>query len=290
VCADRRVVRATLPADPQTVRAALAAGDPGASLHMPSPARMYDYYLDGKNNFEVDREAAERALMYVPSGREVARENRRFLVRAVRHVARAGVAQFLDIGTGFPTPPNVQQVARRVNPHATVAYVDNDPVVAAHNRALLADPPGIAAVEGDIRDLGKVLADPEVQRVIDFSRPFCALFVASLHFVTDEEDPYAAVSLLREAMPAGSYLIVSHLSTEGTPAGVIGHVMDAYQGAAAPAVFRSQRAIGQFFDGFALEPPGIVPVGEWQRDKDEPPARVGNLGVLAGVGRHTGPA
>jgi S-adenosyl methyltransferase len=146
-------------------------------------------YYPGKDNFPADRQAAELALSVVPFGREVARANRQFMVRAVQLMARGGIGQFIDLGTGLPTKPNVHEVAREVRPDARVLYVDNDPMVCAHARALLATNDGVAAIRGDIRAPQAVLNDPVTRALIDFTRPVGVLFVAVLHFLTDEDRP-----------------------------------------------------------------------------------------------------
>jgi hypothetical protein len=159
---------------------------------VPSPARIYDYYLGGKDNFPADREAAEQVLSVAPFGREVARANRQFLARAVMFMARSGIGQFVDLGTGLPTRPNVHEVARSVHPDARVLYVDNDPMVCAHARALLATSDGIAAIQGDIRAPQTILSDPVTHTLIDFTQPVGVLFVAVLHFLTDDNQPRGA--------------------------------------------------------------------------------------------------
>ena len=190
---------------------------PGFDPSVPSPARMYDYYLGGKDNFAADREAAEQALSVVPFGREVARANRQFLVRAVTFMARSGIGQFIDLGTGLPTRPNVHEVARSVLPDARVLYVDNDPMVCSHARALLATNDGVAAIQGDIRTPQAILNDPVTRELIDFTRPVGVLFVAVLHFLTDDDQPWEQVAAFRWRMASGSMLAVSHITSDGTP-------------------------------------------------------------------------
>jgi S-adenosyl methyltransferase len=252
-------------------------------LTTPSPARIYDYYLGGKDNFPVDREVAEQALAVVPEGRELARANRYFLVRAVTYLANQGIDQFIDIGTGIPTSPNVHGVARLVHRSARVAYVDNDRQVVVHNRALLAGNDGIVAVSGDIRYPHGITNDPELLAVIDFSRPVGVLCVAVLHFVTDRENPSASVAYFRDLMAPGSHLVLSHISSDDSDPAAVKTIREAYEGAAAPAVFRTTRQIGEFFDGFQLVHPGIVNVSEWSAPSGEPlPAPA--VRFLGGVG------
>lgn len=213
------------------------AGEPAVlsyDMRAPSPARMYDYYLGGKDNLPVDREAAERALSVVPSGRVLARANRDFMVRAVKCLAAQGIDQFIDVGTGFPTSPNVHEVAWSVNPAARVAYVDNDPVVVAHDRALLVDSADITVVHGDIRQPREIICDESVRGLIDFSRPVGVLFVAVLHFVTDEEYAQDSVAVFRNSVPSGSFQVVSHITSDGSDPAVMRAVLDAYADATAP--------------------------------------------------------
>lgn len=190
---------------------------PGFDPSVPSPARMYDYYLGGKDNFPADREAAELALSVVPFGREVARANRQFLARAVAFMAREGIGQFIDLGTGLPTRPNVHEVARSVQPDARMLYVDNDPMACSHARALLATNDGVAAIQGDVRMPQAILNDPVTCALIDFTRPVAMLFVAVLHFLTDDDRPGEQVAAFRWRLASGSMLAVSHVTSDGTP-------------------------------------------------------------------------
>jgi hypothetical protein len=250
---------------------------------VPSPARMYDYYLGGKDHFPADREAAEKALSLVPSGRELARANRDFLVRAVRHLASAGIDQFIDVGTGLPTSPSVHEAARSVIPDARVVYVDNDPLVMAHARAMLTGSGGVIAVRGDARHPYDFITDDAVQILVDFSRPVGLLFAAVLHFITDDEDPYGSVAWVRDRLAPGSYLAVSHITSDGTDPAAMAAIQDAYKEATAPAVFRDTRGIRRFFDGFKLEPPGLVDVAHWRNP--DPASRPAAVRFLGAAGR-----
>jgi len=257
---------------------------PDIDVTTPSPARMYDYYLGGKDNFPADRRAAEKALSVVPQGRAVARANRSFMVRAVRFMARNGVRQFIDLGTGIPTSPNVHEIARGITPDARVAYVDNDPVVTMHNRTLLANNnDGIAAIYGDVRYPLDIVTSGALRQIIDFSQPVAVLFVAVLHFLTNGEDPYNSVGVFRDHMSAGGYLAVSHITSDGTDSAVITAIRDAYANASAPAVFRTREQIREFFTGFDLVKPGLTEISRWpgnNRKTAELPA----LRFLGGVG------
>jgi S-adenosyl methyltransferase len=261
----------------------------GIDVTVPSVARIYDYVLGGKDNFAVDREVADAILEQAPAAREAARANRRFLGRAVEFLADAGVRQFLDLGTGLPSRNNVHEVAQRVRSDARVVYVDNDPAVLAHARALLARDDSTAVVREDIRDPERILANPVVRGVLDFSRPVAVMFVAVLHFVTDDEDPWGIVSTLTERLVPGSYLALSHGTFDGPPAEAVQVVQERYQKASAPGVFRGRDAIGRFFAGFDLVDPGLVGPTHWRADAEER-ERPGGEWILAGVGRKPYPA
>ncbi len=254
---------------------------PSFDVSVPSPARMYDYFLGGKDNFAADREAAERALSVVPFGREVARANRQFLVRAVEFMARNGIDQFIDLGTGIPTRPNVHEVARAIHPDARVLYVDNDPMVYAHAQALLATTPGVAAIHGDIRCPQALLNYPGTSDLIDFTRPVGVLFVAVLHFLTDDDQPRESVAAFRWRMASGSMVAVSHITSDGTPPGVQAAIQDAYASASSSAVFRSKQEIKAFFGGLDLVEPGLVEVGAWRSLCAASPAPLRFLGGVA---------
>jgi len=255
----------------------------GVNTKVPSPARIYDYYLGGKDNFAADRAAAEKALSVVPQGREVARSNRQFLVRAVQYMASRGVRQFIDLGTGFPTPPSVHQTAAAslaVRPR--VVYIDNDPMVTSHNQALLTGSPvaAITVIHGDIRSPGQIFARQELWNAIDFSQPVGVLFVAVLHFIPDEDDPHDSVGAFCAQMAPGSFLAVSHITSDGTAPDVMATIRDAYRTASAPAVFRSRAEIESFFTGLQVIHPGIVEVSAWRTRTSQPLA----LRILGGVG------
>jgi hypothetical protein len=186
----------------------LSAVDTGT----PNVARVYDYILGGKDNFAADREAAKQVLAAIPEAREAVQEGRAYLGRVVEYLAgEAGIRQFLDIGSGLPTQRNVHEVAQAVAPNARVVYVDNDPVVCAHGRALLEDGTRVAVVEADLRRPEEILANPATQRLIDFNQPVGVLLVAILHLISDDDDPFAAVAALRDMLAPGSYLVINHL-------------------------------------------------------------------------------
>jgi len=264
-------------------RAPVASASAGIDPHVPAPARIYDYYLGGKDNFAADRAAAEKALSVVPQGRDVARSNRRFLVRAVRYMASQGVTQFIDLGTGFPTPPSVHETAAAaLQARPRVVYIDNDPMVTSHNQALLADSrAGIAVMHGDIRCPGRIFARDELWQTIDFGQPVGVLFVAVLHFIPAEDDPHDSVRAFCSNMAPGSFLVISHITSDGTAPPVMAAIRDAYRTASAPAVFRDRAEIEGFFAGLEVVHPGIVEVAAWRTDTARPSA----LRVLGGVGR-----
>lgn len=250
-------------------------------MDKPHPARMYDYYLGGKDNFEADREAAEQAMSVVPHGRQVALANREFLVRAVETMADSGINQFMDLGTGFPTSPNVHEVAQASQRGARVVYVDNDPVVVTHNRALRTGP-GVVAIGGDVRDPEAILADAELRRAIDFSRPCAVLFIAVLHFVPG--DAAGIVAAFRRRLQPGSMIAVSHITSDYTPSGVIAAIEQAYSGATAPAVFRTSAGIGELFGDCPLLDPGLADVSKWRPRLDTTRVKT-MLRILGGIAR-----
>jgi SAM-dependent methyltransferase len=237
-------------------------------MHAPHPARVYDYYLGGRDSFEPDRKAAEEALAVAPELRAVARENRAFLGRAVRYLVDAGVRQFLDIGTGMPARGNVHEVAQAVAPDSRVVYVDSDPVVVVHARALMtAREPGkgpTAAVQGDVREPESILVHPEVLGLLDFGQPLAVLIVSVLQFVPDR-DPAEIIAPFRDALPPGGHLVLSHPTQDVHP-GQAGRVADAYQRVGIPSVPRGKAEIERAMEGFDLLEPGVVQTPLWRPD------------------------
>ncbi|GAA2048060.1 SAM-dependent methyltransferase [Catenulispora yoronensis] len=233
------------------------------------PARIYDYLLGGKDNFDVDRDAAEVALAAMPELRAMARANRAFLGRAVRHLAESGITQFLDIGTGIPGPGNTGEIARAVQPGARVVYVDYDPIVSAHSRALLsaADPALSAVVQADVREPKTILDSGAVQSVLDFEQPIAVLMVAVLHFVSEAEDAHSIARYFIDAVAPGSALVVSHAS-EGHEAGKFGAAREGWNNATSQLVLRDRSEIGRFFEGTELLDPGVVIIPAWRPDRE----------------------
>ena len=270
--------------------AGLAADDfpgPGIDTSRPHPARMYDYYLGGKNHFAADRAVADRALKSWPSGRIGLRENRRFLGRVVRYLAvEAGITQFLDIGSGLPTTKNVHEIAQAVDPRSRVVYVDNDSMVLAHARALLASAPEgrTAYIQADLRSPLDILNSPVTRSVLDFSKPVALMLVAVLHFLAEEDKPEAVLSTLLDALPSGSYLAASHVTMEHDPVGV-GGGQRAYREAGLSMNVRDADDFAALtFPGLELVPPGVVLVSEWRPDTHAPrpiPAEVSFYGGVA---------
>jgi len=261
---------------------------PEIDTSRPHSARMYDYFIGGKNHFAADRETAAEVLRHNPAIRIAARENRAFLGRAVRYLAaEAGIRQFLDIGTGLPTTNNVHEVAQRVAPSSRVVYVDNDPLVLAHARALLTSSPEgrTAYIDADLREPEAILSNPVTREVLDFSRPVALMLVAILHFAPDDFKPARIIETLVDALPAGSYLAASHLVTD--------HAHDT--AGAAQQVMRSagiamqRRDSAEFarlaFSGLELVPPGVVLVSEWRPDEPGPRPAPDEVNCYAGVAR-----
>ncbi|MBX6769031.1 MAG: SAM-dependent methyltransferase [Actinomadura rubrobrunea] len=232
---------------------------------MPGPAsvaRMYDFYLGGKDNYEVDRETADRILAKAPWIRPVARHNRHFLARAVLHCVEEGVRQVIDIGTGFPTSPSPWEVAWTIDPGTRVIGVDNDATVLAHARAHAHQ---AQIVHGDLRDPEAIIDRLDEDGLVDWSRPVALTLVAVLHFLTDDDDPAGCIRAFRTRMAPGSRLVISHISRDGTPPDVIETIEREYRAnAAAPLVFRTNEQVANLFDGFTLEEPGLVPVEDWR--------------------------
>jgi hypothetical protein len=252
---------------------------PEIDTERPSPARMYDYALGGKDNFDVDRSAVAAIAEVLPEFRSVAIENRGFLVRAVDAMAREGIDQFIDIGTGIPTSPNVQEVAQQVHPDARVVYVDNDPIVMAHNRALRARRPGVLTLQRDLRQPASVIDNAEVRAHLDFDRPIGLLFVAVLHFVR-RDLAVEVVNQFRRSLPAGSFLAISTACADGTAPGLIKRLEQVYATSAAPMVLRTTEQVEQLFEGVDLLEPGLADVAQWRGDGQPLPIR-----ILSGVGK-----
>ena len=249
---------------PQSSPETAGLGPSGLDTSVPHIARVYDYWLGGKDNFAVDREAAEQVVAAYPGILRDVRAQRKFLANAVTYLAGVvGIRQFLDIGTGFPTANNTHQAAQDVEPDCRVVYVDNDPMVISHGRALLG---GVTAptayVDADLRDTGKVLA--EAARLLDFSEPTAVMLISVLHLIPDEDDPHAIVARLMEAVPSGSWLALSHPARDVHPRQVTEAESRFNQLAPAKATLRTRAEILRLFDGLELLEPGLVQVHRWR--------------------------
>lgn len=232
------------------------------------PARIYDYLLGGKDNFDADRRAAEKVLNAIPRVREEARANREFLRRAVAHLAGQGVDQFLDIGTGIPTVGPTHEIAQRVNPDARVVYVDNDPIVLTHARALLADNGNTHVLQADVRDPATILGGAGARKILDFTRPIGLMFIGLWYFIPDDDDPHGLTATYRDAMPPGSHMLVTHVRD----APEIREAARAYDNASAPAVGRTSTDIAALFGDWDFADPGLVPIHEWRPAGGETPS------------------
>jgi hypothetical protein len=242
---------------------------------VPNPARIYDYLLGGKDNFPADRGVAEQLITIAPVTRDVAEDNRAFLRRVVRFLAReAGIRQFIDLGSGLPTQGNVHEIAQAVAPDARVVYVDNDAMVVTHSRALLAGD-NTVAIQADLRECDVILTHPEIRELIDFNQPVALLLVAILHFIPDDQDPLGIVARFRDALPTGSYLAISH-GTRDIPvrpdmsaeemAEMGAKVEQLYQLTTSSLVTRTRAEVERFFDGLELVDPGLVEIQRWRPD------------------------
>ncbi|WP_405590812.1 SAM-dependent methyltransferase [Streptomyces sp. NBC_01190] len=254
----------------------------------PHPARMYNYYLGGKDNYEVDRKAAQRVIDLFPDIVPMARGNLKFLHRAVRYMVGHGIRQIIDIGTGIPTAANTHQVAHETSPEVRVAYVDNDPIVATYAGAHLLAAGNTGFLLGDLRDPESILRHPTVSKLIDFGQPVGLMLVAVLHFIRDDEDPAGLVAAYRDALPAGSHLVLSHTTGDFHRLdGDAGEARDVYRdkGATATLTLRSHHEVSGFFDGFELVEPGLVQPPLWRPDGPVPTEReLARVGFYGGVG------
>jgi hypothetical protein len=272
----------------QETGTSVGPGHPRIDTSVPHPARRYNYWLGGKDNFEADRASGDAIAAMFPTIRVAAVENRAFMRRAVTLLAQElGVRQFLDVGCGIPAPGNTHEIAQAVAPTSRVVYTDNDPIVMSHARALLnSGPEGVTAyLEADVRQGLDILRRPDVERTLDLSQPVALLLIAVLHFLTDEDDPYRLVAGLMDALPSGSYLVATHAAIDMMPP----QVQAMAQGSAASGRhgtfhFRTRDQFARFFDGLELLEPGVVSVADW-RAEHEPaprpaPAEAGGYGAV----------
>jgi hypothetical protein len=262
-------------------RRANARGSAEFRTDTPAIARVYDYYLGGKDNFAVDREAAEGLLAHVPELRDYAVGNRAFLVRAVRFLALQGIRQFIDIGTGIPTSPNVHEVAQEIDSAARVVYVDNDPMVSMHAEALMATNAVTSLIWADLRDVDEVLC--EAERLLDFGEPVAVMFVATLHHIENEDDPAGIVARYLKAAVPGSYLVISHFTGDfnAEKADLVSAGARANDDVVMP---RGHDEILRLFNGRELIEPGLVQVPRWRPDALVS-ARAGRVWAYGGVAK-----
>ncbi|MFG3497426.1 SAM-dependent methyltransferase [Streptomyces sp. NPDC047928] len=234
----------------------------------PHPARMYDWFLGGKDNYPVDEEMAKQLLTIDARGRDMARVNRAFMHRAIRWLGAAGVRQYLDIGTGIPTEPNLHQIAQQVAPESRIVYCDNDPIVLAHAEALLRSTPEGATeyIQADARDPEAILE--RAGKVLDFSRPIALSLLALLHFVDDEDGAYELLERLVGQLPSGSYLVLSHVTGDFDPEGAA-RARAMYQGRGLTLRPRTLDEFARFFTGLDLVEPGVGLTADWRPELGE---------------------
>lgn len=253
----------------------------------PNAARIYDYFLGGSHNLAADREVARQIIAAVADVPLIAQANRAFLRRAVTYCVQAGIRQFLDLGSGIPTVGNVHEIAQRADPACRVVYVDFEPVAVAHSRVILTGNDQVAVLQADLRDPDRILADPSLLALLDLTQPVGVLMVSVLPFIPDADEPAKIVARYRDAVAPGSYLAISHGSSEARPDDVE-RVHKFYRQTKTPVVARSRPELERLFDGFELVDPGLVYVQQWRPEWlgeiEEAPERTG---MLVGVGRRT---
>ncbi|SCF84643.1 S-adenosyl methyltransferase [Streptomyces sp. MnatMP-M17] len=274
-------------ADDSTGHSEIGGGGAELRQDRPHSARMYDYYLGGKTNYAVDREAAEEVTRHFPGIGAAARVNRAFMHRSARYLAgHCGIRQFIDIGTGIPTAPNLHEVAQEAAPDARVVYVDNDPIVLVYADELLnsSSQGATAYVEGDVTDPGSVLAAVEESGCLDLERPVGLSLHALLHFVPDDRDPYGIVRTLLDRLAPGSYLSLSHCTPDFDPVAWAG-IVEVYHSAGTAAQVRSRAEVLRFFDGLTLADPGLVVAHRWRPQAASGPSLVtdAQVSLYAGV-------
>jgi len=276
--------------DEEELRRGLA--ERGVNVTVPNVARIYDFFLGGKDNFQADRDTAMKLYRLWPHSQNVCLQNRAFLGRVVQSLAdgygatgQPGIRQFVDIGSGLPTADNVHDIAKRAARRARVVYADYDPVVVLHSKVLLEENSrDVLAVQADLREPESILRDNRVRELIDFSQPVAILLVAVLHFVSDAERPYEIVRRFTEAMAPGSFLALSHITGEQIAPETREAMQKVYRRSSAPVFPRSREEIARFFDGLELVGPGLVNINFWP---EESPDIIPNtpLALYGGVGR-----
>jgi len=253
--------------------------------HRPNPARMYDYYLGGFHNFEADREAAEAAEAAFPGVKAAARANRDFLRRAVRFMIGQGIDQFLDLGSGVPTVGNVHEIAQAVNPDARVVYVDSEPVAVHASETLLAGNSGAAILHADIRHADAILNAPQVERLLDLTRPLGLIMASVLPHIPESDDPDRLVARYLAALAPGSFLMISHGSVDDFDDTETDGIYKLYRASTSPITSRTRERIASWFDGLELVEPGVVVVTHWHPDTGDAPVklRLPHYGAVARV-------
>ncbi len=256
---------------------------PADERSRPSIARVYDAVLGGKNNYPIDRAVARKLTTAFPDGGEGAWVNRALLGRAARYIARHGVDQFLDLGSGLPTVQNTHEMAQAVNPTAAVVYVDNDPIVLAHGEALLAGNPHTRVVTADLRDPAAIMANPQITGFLDLARPVGLILNAVIHHIPDEGDPLGLVNEYKRRIAPGSYLLLTHICSSSQQTRALEAEMVQALGSGRP---RSMGEIATFFDGLEMVEPGVVYLPYWHPETPvDAPLGIGGLLYAGGLGR-----
>jgi trans-aconitate methyltransferase len=257
---------------------------PAFDTGVANAARMWNYWIGGKDNFRVDREAGEHVLEAMPALPVVAQMLRRFLVTSVGDLSAAGVRQFLDIGTGLPTADNTHDVAQRAAPASRIVYVDHDPVVISHARALLTSSAAGKTdyIQADLRDWPTISAG--AQQTLDFSRPVAVLLIAVLHFILDEEDPHLLISRMMADLAPGSYLVIAHAASDIQPSTAAAMAQSYNATSSLTITPRDRDTVGRFFDGLEMVGPGLMPLDQWRGSGPASTAESG-LSCYCGIGR-----
>ncbi|GLU48630.1 SAM-dependent methyltransferase [Nocardiopsis ansamitocini] len=259
---------------------------PEVNREVPSIARVCDYFMGGKDNFPADRAAASAVEQVFPQGKQLGKESRFMLQRATRFLVQNGIKQFLDIGSGLPTAGNVHEIAHETDPEVRVVYVDNDPIVLAHARALLADNQTTTVIQADLRHPDGIFEHPDTLRLLDFDQPVAVFMASILHHLDDEDDPWAIAAQIRDRLPSGSYVMITHFYDSGderardVEAALV-------KGGLGSGWFRTADQIARFFDGMELLEPGVAAANDWRPD-DHTPRGSDTHHLLAGaLGRTT---
>jgi hypothetical protein len=256
-------------------------------LSVPNIARMNDYFLGGKDNFAADREAADQLLAIAPEIKKMSVENRGFLGRVVRYLGEQGIRQFIDVGAGLPTQRNTHEVARSQVADAHIVYVDSDPVVLSHARAILVDSPSTTVLDGDILHPDRIVEQCRTNGWLDFDRPIAVVIFGALHFIPHSDDPFKAIACLRDALPSGSYLGLSHVVFDDRP-DTVDPIEDVYRAMLdrpGEHAARTREGVLPFFDGFELVEPGLVHIRDWRPDGPIGTRSRDGIWMAGGVGR-----